>query len=48
MSDMPSPEVLKIDNVSRHYGDGDNRLDILSIRWKLLIVAVRFLSGLRL
>ena len=29
MSDMPSPEVLKIDNVSRHYGEGETRLDIL-------------------
>ena len=29
MSDMPSPEILKIDNVSRYYGDGENRLDIL-------------------
>ena len=29
MSDMPDSEILKIDNVSRHYGEGENRLDIL-------------------
>ena len=29
MSDMAATEILKIDNVSRHYGDGETRLDIL-------------------
>lgn len=29
MSDMAATEILKIDNVSRHYGQGDTRLDIL-------------------
>jgi len=30
MSDMADTEVLKIDAVSRHYGDGETRLDILT------------------
>jgi len=30
MSDTTDTEVLKIDAVSRHYGDGENRLDILT------------------
>ncbi|MBX9457783.1 MAG: ATP-binding cassette domain-containing protein [Rhizobium sp.] len=29
MSDMAETEILKIDNVSRHYGEGETRLDIL-------------------
>jgi len=29
MNNIAGPEVLKIDNVSRYYGDGDKRLDIL-------------------
>jgi lipoprotein-releasing system ATP-binding protein len=29
MSDMADTEILKIDNVSRHYGEGETRLDIL-------------------
>ena len=29
MNNIAGPEVLKIDNVSRYYGDGDTRLDIL-------------------
>jgi lipoprotein-releasing system ATP-binding protein len=29
MSDMAATEILKIDNVSRHYGQGETRLDIL-------------------
>ena len=29
MSDMAATEILKIDNVSRHYGEGETRLDIL-------------------
>jgi lipoprotein-releasing system ATP-binding protein len=29
MSDMAATEILKVDNVSRHYGEGETRLDIL-------------------
>jgi lipoprotein-releasing system ATP-binding protein len=29
MSDMAETEILKVDNVSRHYGEGETRLDIL-------------------
>ena len=29
MNDMAETEILKIDNVSRHYGEGETRLDIL-------------------